>query len=417
MGRIHHFHQMYFGATTLVVVICCLLQRNVAQKPLKCKLNLNDGNSWPDIKQIDGFPANTINLGGMKTDTYIVTRNFGEGFVIGNYHTKYNAAYFNKPDPKQYKVLVNQENCTVAWVSALSVNPPEFAAKAYNTSYYVGRIYEDGIYHGGELTYYSGTPPIPPTFKVTVFNESKSYVANAGVQVLTSFSEGFTKTLENVDIPIEPDTDDANAMAVEEIRNNGDAVISQTVEHKKTIKEVFRNTIYETLRSEYVHSCHWRFRFLWFRFGYYSETRSYNEAKKETWTTEKTTEISLQRTITVPPNEGVQVCSIVSIKDNIVHNYTGQMVYRAPGMTPADLYDILKADSPAVEFKDGRVFQNISGTFSGSLAMSSAFFVVDLNKGIGCIEYAQGIVKTNAKRWRSLKYELQNNRTISNPPM
>ncbi|CAG7734774.1 unnamed protein product, partial [Allacma fusca] len=404
-----HYLKMYFRATSLLV-ICSFLQGSLVQGLLQCNISLAGGlDRWPRITHNQGgIPATAINIGESKSGAYVLTHNFRSGFVIGNYHTENNNAYFG-PDitpPSEYRILVNAENCLIDWVDAHSYGSyaPPFAVKAYNEDYYVGRIYKDGIFYGGHLKYNNSTSPTC-TFPVFI---NKTIVTDcADAEVMTAFSNGVTVRLETVDIQLGPGTTVANAMAVEEIRNYGDAVISQTIEHKKTIREVFSNSKPTLIDFKDIA-------------GVYSETKistmgnyvsrvshTYNMTEIRTTTIEKTTEFKMQRTITVPPYEGVQVCSMLSIQENFEIPYTTQMFYTAPGITPGELYKMLKeSDTKDILQFDGRVFHNTSGIFKGSMAVSMGFFVVDLNKGIGCIEHAQSITRMNANRWRSLKNEL-----------
>ncbi len=182
-------------------------------------------------------------------------------------------------------------------------------------------------------------------------------------------------------------------LGLDSIYNKSPAESTLTITHTKTVTEStsFTNSKTTTHTAGATVSASF--------FGVTAEAHyEFSTASEEssTMSTEKTTEISVSRTVVVPPLTSIQACSVLKTLDNFKVDYTAHGRFTKAGFNGTQIRDILRSShyyEDIISEDEVSVVITIEGSFRGSLAMSNQLILLPANANTGCDELVQAIEK------------------------
>ncbi|CAG7721832.1 unnamed protein product [Allacma fusca] len=367
-----------------LVIGVMVLFLSLANGNIPCKLL-----KWEPASSERTVPGDALALGGVVSKSYIIRANVSGSFVIGTTVKSDDEgrddAYVpsiedgNSTFLASYDILTVPEGCQLVW-KYVGDQPPDFRAESSSSpTRYFGRVMKEGTYYAGEIDYSTK----PPVITVAFPDETEEVDSeDTDIYVLTSFSPGLKVTLTDVNIPADNNPGAGQVLSSEEVRNYADVTISQTFKHSTSITSTVSTTISSKYTTNSVVTAGIDLTVASYE---YKQEKSYTKETTEVWTTTTTTEVSVTRTITVPPYSVIQACSVVSLETGFCKDYNATAVYTAPGLEPEEIMSILLQDENPLDVKIDKnkrvVVENIQGSFKGNFVLDSVFYVFDLAYG------------------------------------
>lgn len=370
--------------------------------PLKCRLK------WVETRTDDQIPSKAI---ASQMNMHFVVRPINGGGIgrmqvnNGTIGIGYVPGSPNVTEVQVFETLQNIYDCKTEWVLKSDDRIGDF--KVEEGGKLVGRVMDassntllPGAITGSQISY---------------VDLNKAVAMSSDYYVLISYSKGLTLLLTDFDLK-DDNSEGLDFLGIDEIRNEAEVEVTQTVTHSKSVTESF------TISEHGSETISWSVAVnVDVSLGVKGVGASvgagveFSMTSESGWETEMTTtrsrDIEVSRTIAVPPQTSVQACSTIKSKENFTMEYTCLGRYKAAGMTGAEVVEILKLEGIDWQIYEEKEFAvaELQGSFTGSMSLSTQFIVTPIDALYGCSEMETSISDNKAKQQKLRRKEYLSN--------